>query len=938
MQRPFVVAFLVAAIAATLTITPSGTGPAVGAAPSVSGNWLSWGRTLDQNRHSPLRQITKANIDRLGRVFNVDFRAIDVGILRGQQAYPLIVNGRIYVTTADNNVFALDGATGRVIWRYKPANTALFANFGIRANRGVAYCNGRLFLATLDMHLVSLNATNGRLLARVPVDSAVPGASSNYGYGQTSAPICAKGRILMGAAGSEYGIRGFVMAWRTNLTPAWANPYWTIPPPQTEWRKRGRLVGGGAVWTPVTVDTTTNTVYFGTGSATPLYQPSLRPGPAPRTDSLIAVDLMTGRQKWWRQQMAHNEWAYDTAQPPLVYSARVGGKRRRIVSVATMEGVWFAYDARTGSPIYQRVKVLDRVEHPSLRPGQSVAIFPAAIGGLNYSPASYDPATNLIINAAAETAGVLIQKKLTPTQKQRKLVGDIFLGLANGDFGTLLPGWRNHGSISAIDVNTGRRVWKFRTPEPERGGVTTTATGIGFAGGGDGVLRAFETRTGKILWTFQTGFQIASGPSLYTAGGKQYIAITVGGTPTSSNGGTATRIQVFGLDGSKTQSPPPTNLPPLLRQTVGVSSPPAALIGSPLSTATPALAAAPARAAAGATIEVGSRPFVRRWQATGSNEQIVAGRLLLRGAPVRGARIQIDRYQLLSLTDAQGRFRYRADVTTPKRHVITVVGASRATVGGRRLSAADRAAVLAAKSGISVAYRIRDVRTQKLANGNVLVTGRATLARGTAPPPAVLFTYMLSGRITDSAGRPVQNAVVVTRTLDRDFWTFSEPSDAQGNYSSFYTASDEEGADPVPLQVQVSLGDTSYAFPGGRNVSFKRLRSATLDIKLPTAGGQMTSSDVGSYVGGVYDALLIGVASGGRTVRPVSATWPDSRGRFRLVLPASARGKTVSFWMDRGPVFSRAVAGPGRAVTPSLFPAAPGAQAPQGLLRLRLPR
>ena len=609
MQKPFVVAVLVAAIATTLLITPSGTAPAVGAAPSASGNWLSWGRTLDQMRHSPLRQITRANIGRLGRVFNVDFRAIDGTMLRGQQAYPLIVNGRIYVTTADNNVFAMDGTTGRVIWRYKPANTALFANFGIRANRGVAYCGGRLFLATLDMHLVALNAATGRLLARVPVDSAVPGASSNYGYGQTSAPICAKGRVLMGAAGSEYGIRGFVMAWRTNLTPAWANPYWTIPPPQSEWRKRGRLVGGGAVWTPVAVDTTTNTVYFGTGSATPLYQPSLRPGPAPRTDSLIAVDLMTGRQKWWRQQMARNEWAYDTAQPPIVYNARVGGKRRRIVSVATMEGVWFAYDARTGTPIYQRVKVLDRVEHPSLKPGQPVAVFPGPIGGLNYSPASYDPATNLIINAAAETAGVLIQDKLTPTQKQRKLVGDIFTGLRNGEFGTLLPGWRNHGSISAIDVNTGRRVWKFRTPEPERGGVTTTASGLGFAGGGDGVLRAFETRTGKVLWTFQTGFQIAAGPSIYSVGGKQYIAITVGGTPTSSNGGLATRLQVFALDGSKQQSPPPTNLP-ALRQTSSVSTPSVTLIGSPTEAAAATLAATPARRCGGSD-DPGRRAAVR---------------------------------------------------------------------------------------------------------------------------------------------------------------------------------------------------------------------------------------------------------------------------------------------------------------------------------------
>ena len=133
-----------------------------------------------------------------------------------------------------------------------------------------------------------------------------------------------------------------------------------------------------------------------------------------------------------------------------------------------------------------------------------------------------------------------MQAKLTPTQKKRKFtLGDVFLGLQNGNFGTLLPGWHDHGSISAIDVNSGRRVWKFTTPEPERGGVTTTAGGVGFAGGGDGVLRAFDVRTGKVLWTFQTGAPIAAGRRVYSVGGKEYVAITVGGTPTSSNGGTA---------------------------------------------------------------------------------------------------------------------------------------------------------------------------------------------------------------------------------------------------------------------------------------------------------------------------------------------------------------------------------------------------------------
>ena len=177
-----------------------------------------------------------------------------------------------------------------------------------------------------------------------------------------------------------------------------------------------------------------------------------------------------------------------------------------------MEGVWFAYDATTGAPIYQRVKVIDRTEHPPLQPGKPVTVFPSSLGGVNYSPASYDPTTNYVFNGAAETAAVDVQAKLTPTQKKRKLCSATSSsGSQNGNFGTVLPGWHDHGSISAIDVSTGKRVWKFKTPEPERGGVTTTASGLGFAGGGDGVLRAFDPKTGKVLWTFQTGHQIAAG-------------------------------------------------------------------------------------------------------------------------------------------------------------------------------------------------------------------------------------------------------------------------------------------------------------------------------------------------------------------------------------------------------------------------------------------
>ncbi len=555
---------------------------AAGGAPAPSGDWLSFGRTTDNMRHSPLTQITPANVSMLGRVYTVDFQRLDPDIRRGQQSYPLAIGGRLYVTTNDANVFALDGDTGKVIWQYKPPNSAVFKNFGIVANRGLAYCGGRLFIAQLDMKLVALRPSDGKVLDVASISNDVQNASANYGYSETSAPICANNRVVIGAAGSEYGIRGFVMAYTTDLKPAWPSAFWTVPPDLQSWRRSSRVVGGGAVWTPVTIDAATNTVFFGTGSATPLYFPGLRPGSNPRTDSLIAVDLATGRLKWWQQLLSGNQWAYDVAQPPLVYNGRVGGKTRRIVSVATMEGVWYAFDARSGEPFHERVKVIDRVEHPALQPGRPVTVFPSSLGGLNYSPASYDPQTNYVFNAAAETAVVMVQRKLTPTEKRRKLLlGDVFLGLENGDFGTELAGWHDHGSISAIDVNTGRRVWKFLTPEPERGGVTTTASGLGFAGRRRRRPPRVQPPERQGPVAFQTGRQIASGATMFTNGGKQYLAITVGGTPTSSNGGIAAQLQVFALGGSRAESPKPPSIvrsvqqrPAAVLQTAGASSRP----------------------------------------------------------------------------------------------------------------------------------------------------------------------------------------------------------------------------------------------------------------------------------------------------------------------------------------------------------------------------
>jgi alcohol dehydrogenase (cytochrome c) len=318
---------------------------------SLDVGWGGFGNTPDELRHSPLTQITPDNVNKLGRLYTVDFRKIDVSVRRGEQSYPVEKAGTLYVTTNDDNVWAVDALTGKIKWRYTPDNVAVFRNFGIVANRGVALCDGHVFVLTLDMTIVSLDPATGQLERRVPIAKAVPGASSVYGYSETSAPICAKHRLILGAAGSEYGVRGFVMAYKTDLTPAWPNPFWTIPPSGTGWRRNGTLVVGGVVWTPTTVDPTTNTLYFGTAGPSPAYYPAVRPGPNPRTSSLEALDLPTAMMKWWQQQLCSNQWAYDSSQPPLVYTTKIGGKDRRIVSIGTMEGVWFAYDAATGAPI-----------------------------------------------------------------------------------------------------------------------------------------------------------------------------------------------------------------------------------------------------------------------------------------------------------------------------------------------------------------------------------------------------------------------------------------------------------------------------------------------------------------------------------------------------------------------------------------------------------
>jgi len=199
------------------------------------------------------------------------------------------------------------------------------------------------------------------------------------------------------------------------------------------------------------------------------------------------------------------------------------------------------------------------------------------------------------------------------------------------------------------------------------------------------------------------------------------------------------------------------------------------------------------------------------------------------------------------------------------------------------------------------------------------------------------LTYQLGGTITDAAGKPVQGAVVITRTQDRDFWTHSSASDANGHYTSFFAASDETAADPVQLAVGVAQGSVSYGGTLGVNVNFKRLRSATMNIHLGS-GTSYTVVPPNSRVGAVYSGLVVGVVSGGKVVKPLAERWPTANGAFSMKLPASARGKTVRFWENLRQSFSSFPARPGGAIDLSSWPTALGNAVPVGIATLRLPR
>jgi hypothetical protein len=319
------------------------------------------------------------------------------------------------------------------------------------------------------------------------------------------------------------------------------------------------------------------------------------------------------------------------------------------------------------------------------------------------------------------------------------------------------------------------------------------------------------------------------------------------------------------------------------------------------------------------------------WSVETSDTTPVQGSVTLDGQPVEGAQVSVGGYRLPALTDAQGHFTFPADHTLVRRLPITVSDASNATVSGKALTADQQTALEQAEGGINVHFAVTDVMTSTNADGNLVLSGTVQFTNGQPPPPVVLYSYQLTGTVTDSTGKPLAGVIVGTRTPEFR-WSLSEPSGPQGSYTSLYWPTD-----PTPYSVLLIENDNAFPVEGNRAIRFPLYQSARMDITLDRDSGTITVTEPISVEGLIYDGLLVGVMQDGAPVRPISVTWPDAQGHFQMVLPAALKGQTVEWWQHDGDYFSTIPAKPGGEISLGEWPTKLETTTPRGFGRVTLP-
>jgi alcohol dehydrogenase (cytochrome c) len=505
----------------------------IDAAARDSQNFLHTNGNYDQTRYYPAAQITRANVKKLRPAW-----IFQTEIIESMETTPIVSNGVMYVTTSFNHVYALDAQSGTQLWHFKH-NMGPITTFCCGPNnRGVFAYGDKLYMGTLDAKLLALDAKTGKQVWEQQI------ADPELGYSETMAPTVVDGKVLIGTNGGEYGIRGFVKAydansgqllWTFNTIPensvgVWATKDATgldmkrdIKAEKAELKKSGdpyKTLGGG-VWQNMAVDRETGIVYFVVGNPSPDLYGAIRPGDNLYTNSLVAVDLQTGKYKCHFQYIAHDVWDLDAVSPPIITRVNdKNGKPVKGVLHGGKTGYVYVHRADDCSLIRFSDPMVSQEGRWVLPTKEGARMLPGANGGVEWSPMAIDPTQNTAY-------AINLHQPMTYHVEESPYPGGNKLWLG-GAF-KVIPGEEQSGNVTAVDYNTGKIRWQVKTPQPMIGGILATAGGVVFTGEANGWFKAYDSANGSELWRFQCGAGVNAPPASYTVGGKQYIVVAAGG-------------------------------------------------------------------------------------------------------------------------------------------------------------------------------------------------------------------------------------------------------------------------------------------------------------------------------------------------------------------------------------------------------------------------
>ncbi len=525
-------------------------GPRIENADHEPANWMTHGRTYNEQRFSPLKQIDDRNVGQLGLTWYYD-----LDTKRGQEATPIVVDGAMYFTTAWSKVVALDAATGAVLWTYDPK---VPPEWGVNAccdvvNRGAAVWRGKVIFATLDGRLIALDAATGkRVWETLTIDP-------KFRYTITGAPRVVKGKVIIGNGGAEMEVRGYVSAydaetgsliWRFYTVPgdpskpfesqilARAAKTWT-----GEWWKVG---GGGTVWDSIVYDPELDLLYIGVGNGGPWNQRFRSPGGGDNLfiASIVALKPDTGEYVWHYQETPGDMWDYTSSQQITLADLAINGQPRKVILHAPKNGFFYVIDRATGALISAKpytqinwatgvdMKTGRPIETPIARyPGNNPPpIIPGPLGAHSWQPMSFSPLTGLVY-IPIQDVGFLY--KTVPRFEMKKLAPNYGIDVVAAGMPqdpnvkkTILGAI--DGRLVAWDPVQQKQVWDVKRPEPWNGGVLSTAGNLVFEGTANGYFEAYRADTGEKLWSTPAQTGVMAGPVSYEVAGEQYVAVLAG--------------------------------------------------------------------------------------------------------------------------------------------------------------------------------------------------------------------------------------------------------------------------------------------------------------------------------------------------------------------------------------------------------------------------